>query len=468
MIRSRVLATALALCPAVALAAGFEVPDNGALVVARGGTTAALIDTAYGVSFNPAGLSLIDGLDIRLDYRFVNHEVSFTRQAAEGADDEFFKVENTAGIYSAPFITAAYGGKLGSHRFGVGLGVFGPPGIGRYQYARPGEFADAEGGNREINARTGHRYATFGTNTSIIYPSLALSYAPVEKLSFGVTLQPVYASISLAQSMGGLANNESHEMDVIVGINVKDSFSPTAVLGALWQPTSKLRVHGSFRPKVELEGEGPLDLEMSPTLQSMVTISGARTIRLNLALPPLARLGASYDAELFTAAVELVYEGWGVNKQFVLTPDVMVAMGTDAPKALDPVIIEKEWKDSYGARLGGTFKALRPQAAGDLSLDVHAGGLFESNAIPSSRQSLDYVTGDRLGGSVGLSVGYRGFAVTASAMGYLPVKMTITDSKVARAAAEPETPIIVGNGEYTSNVWLAAVGVSYSGLGSAK
>lgn len=466
MFRTRVLATALALCPATVLAAGFEVPDNGALVVARGGTTAALIDTAYGVSFNPAGLSLIDGLDIRLDYRFVNHAVSFQREATE--TDEFMKVENSAGVYAAPFITAAYGGRLGSQRFGVGLGVFGPPGIGRYQYARPGEFADAAGGNREINARTGHRYATFGTNTSIIYPSLALSYAPVKQVSFGVTLQPVYASISLAQSMAALANNESHDMDVIVGINVKDTFSPTAVLGALWEPTSKVRVHASFRPKVELEGEGPLDLEMNSTLQSLVTVSGNKTTRLNLALPPLARLGASYDATMFTASAELVYEGWGVNKQFVLTPDVMVARGTEEPKALDPVIIEKEWKDSYGARVGGTFKALRPKAAGDLSLDVHAGGLFESNAIPSTRQSLDYVTGDRLGGSVGVSVGYQGFSVTASAMGYLPVKMTITDSKVSRASAEPEEPVIVGNGEYTSNVWLAAVGISYTGLGSAK
>lgn len=470
MRRLRCLATALVLCPSVAFAAGFEVPENGALPVARGGSTSGLLDTAYAVAYNPAGLSLIDGLDVRLDYRFVNHDVSFTRV---DETQDFEKVSNSAGIYAAPFVSIAYGTELKIGRVGFGAGAFGPAGVGKYNYTSPKDAKAETDNEREIDGRTGHRYATLGSDTLIMYPSVALSYSapwgPSKSLSLGVTFQAVYADIGIRQSMaaGGIMP-ESNTNDVLIGINVKDTFTPTAILGILWEPNSNWRVNASFRPKVALEAEGTLDLEVAPLLASMVEIKGNKTAKLALALPPVARAGVAFDHELFTASADFVYEGWSVNEKFVLTPDVIVKMG-DSEEALEAQDIEKHWKDSFGGRLGGTFKALRPATKGDLHVDVHLGGLFETNAIPSEYQSLDYVTGDRFGGSVGFTVGYKGFALTAGAVAYKPVKMTVTNSKVERSDALPsDEPVIIGNGEYASNAWVAAVGLSYSGFGSSK
>lgn len=468
MLRTRLLATALALCPSVAFAAGLDLPENGALVLARGGTTAGILDTAYAVAFNPAGLSLIDGLDVRLDYRFVNHEVTFER-----IDDNlgFDPAVNTAGVFAAPFVSIAYGTELSFGRVGFGVGAFGPAGVGKYKYADPADAQYESARNEQINEETGHRYATLGSESLIMYPSVAASYSPsfIKSLSLGVTFQAVYADISLRQSMAGLPHVEGVGTDVLIGIDVKDSFTPTAVMGALWSPMENVRVHASFRPKVSIHATGDLDLALGDDIKDMVTVGGAKTTELDIALPPLARVGAAFDHEYFSASAEFIYEGWSANKQFTLTPNVEVAMAGEGSKPLDPVLIEKNWKDSFGGRLGGTFKALRPAQKGDLFVDVHAGGLYETNAIPSETQSLDYVTGDRLGGSLGFTVGYKGFAITAAGMAYVPVKMEITDSKVLRAEADADAPpIVVGNGTYTSNAWVAAVGLSYTGLGSDK
>lgn len=471
MLRTARIAAVSFLVPALAFAAGFEVPENGATVLGQGGSAAGLIDTAYGVAFNPAGLSLIDGLDVRLDYRFVNHAVTFQRAPSETTD--FNKVSNTAGIFAAPMVTAAYARAFKGHRFGIGLGVFGPPGVGRYAYTDPRAPMASEGdpgseaGATERSARTGHRYSLISADQEIIYPSIALSYAPRKELSFGVTFQSAYTHVKFVQSMAGLSNGgaESTDMDAVVAIDVKDTFSPTAVLGAAWSPIEKLRFSASYRPQIVVRAEGSLGVELAEPLRGVASVSGDTT-KLALALPPIARFGASYDHKYFAASAEFVYEGWSVNKKFVLTPDVSMKVGSGAAEKMDPVAINKHWVDSVSGRLGGTFKALRPAQKGGLRVDVHAGGLYESNAIPSDHQALDYVTGTRIGGSLGATVGLKGLALTVSGMAYLPVSFDVTDSQVARAVGGPEDPpVIVGNGTYTSSVWIAAVGLSYTGLG---
>lgn len=458
MHRVPLLAAALFLCPVAAFAAGFEIPENGALPLARGGSTAGVVNTAYGVAFNPAGLSLIDGLDVRVDARFVNHDVGFKR----GFEDRWDEARNTAGVFTAPFFTAAYGREFEFGRVGFGIGAFGVAGVGSYKYLDPSEGSDEE---------TGHRYATLGTDTLIMYPSVALSYAYKKWLSVGVTFQSVYADISLRQSMLGvrLDNMESSDVDVIIGIDVKDSFTPTALFGVVSEPIEGLRLHANFRPTVRLNPEGKLSIAPGESIESLVTIGGPQTTKLELVLPPTARLGAFYDQTHFGVGFDLVYEGWSAQKEFILTPDVTISQMGSAPEGLPAQHIPKNWKDSFGARVGGTYKALRPATSGDFSVDVHAGGLFETNAIPSEYQSLDYVTGDRIGGSLGFTLGYKGFALTASWLQYAPVTMKITDSKVERSEASPGDPaVIIGNGTYTSNAWIAGVGLSYTGLGSAR
>jgi hypothetical protein len=43
------------------------------------------------------------------------------------------------------------------------------------------------------------------------------------------------------------------------------------------------------------------------------------------------------------------------------------------------------------------------------------------------------------------------------------VTLTVADSEVRRSSSDTEQPpVVVGNGTYTSNIWVAAVGLAYT------
>src|SRR5690606_7313400 len=145
--------------------------------------------------------------------------------------------------------------------------------------------------------------------------------------------------IAITQALAGLPRDnaipESHLFDVLAGVTVVDPSTPTAILGGLWSPVKNLRVAASFRPSVSVFASGPLDIEPHESLKSQVVIDGAQTTTLALSLPANARLGAAYDHALFTASLDLVYEGWSATEAFVLTPDLEVGVAGAPPEKLD-------------------------------------------------------------------------------------------------------------------------------------
>lgn len=475
------LAIAL-LAPSFAFAAGTEIPDNGASVLGRGGTSIGLLDTAYSLQFNPAGMSRVKGLDVRVDVRMTNHDVSFKRADFDGL--KFDRVHNSAGLNVVPMAMIVYTpeveGLLG--RFSFGLGAWAPPGLKTYSFP---DHRDARGFKDEPEANyadaAGQRYTLIDSDITIFYPSVGVSFRALDNLSFGITLQAAYANIVNSQAMALLdpkasplfaENSEDTFYDAIVGLNMTDAFTPTAILGVAYEPIRGLTLGASFRPQINFDASGPLSLDFpegNSVVESAVEVLTEKpTARLQLRFPAVLRAGASYRWKGFNVAGEFHYQRWSGNRKFVLTPDVelMVKMpGEEEEKMiLDPITIPKHWKDSYGGRLGLSYEIF-PVAPKKFSLEVHAGGVFESNAIPSEYQQVDFVTGDRLGGSLGATIGWDRFALTVAGMVYAPVSIDVTDSKLERAIAMPENdPVIIGNGNYTSDLWLLSVGLAYRGF----
>lgn len=464
---ARPLALALAaLAPVAASAAGFDVPENGALMLARGGTAVSGFGNAYALQFNPAGMSTIEGLDVRIDARLVNHAVSFQRDAA---DMSYAAVANSGGVFVGPAVEVAYRLKnVLDGRLSIGLGVWGPPGVGKYAYPDPEAMTRAGKQSADVKDATPQRYGLIESNILILYPSLGASWKFSDLVSVGVTLQDAIATVSFSQSIAAQSLNgtEDTTFDAIVKLHVSDSFAPTGVLGVALTPSEHLRIGASFRPQVAIKGTGTMDVALPEIAKALgYKVVGAGTATLALNLQPVAHLGAAWVDDRFSVSGELTYEGWHTNQKMVLTPDVEIQQGTNEPVKLAAIDIDKKWKDSMGARLGGSFTVLEYEPKKPM-LELHAGALFESNAIPAAYQAIDFVTGDRVAGSLGASFHWNGFAFTAAGMLYKPVSLTVTDSKVARAAAEVESPpVIVGNGTYTSKVWVAAFGLAYSGLG---
>ena len=83
-VRSACLA-ALMLLPVSSWAAGTEIPEQGALNMARGGTSATIPGTAYALQFNPALLTEVVNFDARIDVRMSRSSITFKRAMAPGA-----------------------------------------------------------------------------------------------------------------------------------------------------------------------------------------------------------------------------------------------------------------------------------------------------------------------------------------------------------------------------------------------
>jgi long-subunit fatty acid transport protein len=461
---TRIVSTA-ALTLAVAAkasAAGIEVPENGAVPLGRGGTAVSSFGTAYALQFNPAGIASVEGLDVRLDGRFVNHDVSFQRAPRAGIPVDFEKVSNGAGTFFAPTVSVAYRSpKLLDGRLSVGAGVWGPPGVGRYAYPDPKAIAaaDPDSANSNVNAMAPQRYTLVEQDNLVAMPGLGAAWRLSDTLSLGLVVQVASANVSLRRAIAAKSFNgtEGYDNDAMVTVKVSQAAIPTGTLGVAWSPAARWRVGAAYRHGLTLDARGTMDIELSEAGRRLVSSIDGNAARLQFSLPSTARAGATFLGDGWSASGEVVWEGWSVLDRMTLTPDVSITEAGKAPRKVEPLALEKSLKDAYGARLGGSWRAHD-------RVELHAGALFETNAIPSKTQAIDYVTGDRLGGSVGttLTLG-GGFSLSVGGMLYKPVTLTVTDSEVRRSSSDTEQPpVIVGNGTYTSNIWVAAVGLGYT------
>jgi len=445
-----------------ASAAGLEVPENGAVPLARGGTAVSRFGTAYALQFNPAGIADVEGLDVRIDGRFVNHDVGFQRAPRAGIPVDFEKVSNGAGVFFAPTVSVAYRSpKLLGGRLSLGVGVWGPPGVGRYSYPDPKAIAasDPDSANSNVNAMAPQRYMLIEQNNLVAMPGLGAAWRLSDSLSVGLVFQNASANVSLRRAIAAKSVNgtEGYDNDALVTVKVSQAVVPTGTVGVAWSPAGRWRVGAAYRHGLTLDARGTMDIELSEVGRRLVSSIDGDGARLQFSLPSAARDGATFLGDGWSASGELVWEGWSVLDRMTLTPDVSLTEAGKPPRKVEPLALEKNLKDSYGARLGGSWRAHD-------RVELHAGALFETNAIPSKTQAIDYVTGDRLGGSVGttLTLG-GGFSLSVGGMLYRPVTLTVTDSEVRRSSSDTEQPpVIVGNGTYTSNIWVAAIGLGYT------
>src|SRR5690606_34659579 len=142
-----------------------------------------------------------------------------------------------------------------------------------------------------------HRYAQIEAAYLIALPSLSVSWAPHDDLSFDVTFTSTDADIAIQLAICASPGWVIYKNYVLVGVDVVDPFSPTFTYGALWQPTKSLRLSGYFRPKTKVHAEGSLDLAPGEDLAKSVNIGGNQTATLELYFPAKAKLGASFDHE---------------------------------------------------------------------------------------------------------------------------------------------------------------------------
>lgn len=471
----RLCTLALCLSSAAASAAGLLIPDNGTDVLGRGGTAVGFLDNADALQFNPAGMATGDGLDVRLDLRMANAGETF-KPAGQPVT-----ASNTGGLSLGPEAMVTYrpGSPIG-RMFGIGLGIWAPPGILSYQFPDPKNFSGSN-----ASTQTPQRYNLISQSTIVLYPTLGLAFSPIKFISIGADIQYVYANTQLSEDLEGLpsqlgGNVNSVTNDVNAAINVTGQPRASGIFGLILRPLgdlvpgNDLVLSASYRPVQPITEDGTLNIGLGSDLTGLglAVRPDPATATLQIKLPPILRVGANYKYQRLAVSLEWVFEQWDVNNHFLLTTNAELCQASDTTTcksplpgststSIPPVQIVNDWRNASSIRGGVGYDFLRPKEDGVL-LQGNIGALYETNAIPYETQSLPFVTGNQLGVSAGVSFAWHGLGIGASFMYYAPQNFTVSNSIVERGAPIPDVnPVYIGNGVYTTNYWVLSVGLSY-------
>ncbi len=460
------LALVLLAAPA-AHASGFLFGENGTRALAQGGAFVAQADDLSAVQHNPAGLSRLRGLHLLADLQLLRHDVTFQRRAPDGNTLNAGEVRNEPDLFPLPMLGVGYGFPIAGRGFHLALGAYGPPTVGRYRYPEP-DYTRRDPGNEnspfanDPRRTAPQRYGLIENDMLVAYPGLSAAYAVHRTLSLGVTVQYVYARVNFRQAVTSSLTTpssmtrENPREDSLVSVEQTGKPTFTGVLGVQYRPTERLTFGASWRPKIRVEAEGTMDLELGEFARSVNAEVSGNESTFTIHLPHEVKLGAMYrPLRPLTLNGEVVYQGWQAVQAFVLQPQfTLTVLGEE--QAVPEVVIPKNWTHAWGARLGAAW-------AFDFGLTARAGVLWEQSGIPDASLNLDFTHFDRVFVTGGLeyALGPVSLLVTGA---FTPTQeKTVTTSEVRQSTTDPGVPgAIIGNGTYRSGGWIVGFGVRTS------
>lgn len=379
-------------------AAGFEFPESGAKASQRAGAFISGVNDPTAGFLNPGALSRLGGLQVTYNHNLIWSDVSFQRASSQIPSTATGSVgrgstRNQEQLF--PFnglLAMSY--QLKGSPLTLGASVLGPNGAGGARYDLSGA----------------QRYMLTELEGVIAFAGVSVAYGG-ERWGIGVTPQYAFMPLMRYQVVVDgtpettLNPYENEELDVEAIVEASDHMAFTAQVGAWYRPSPffELALSGRVLP-VRFKAEGGVTLQNTPTgrefpAEALKVTDGSA--RFDLTLPPVARLGLRYrqpDPELpsgerFDVELAVVYEAWHMMDKL----DVKLK-GSTFFGPLTDVVIEKQWRDTLSARLGGTYHVSE-------ALSFSTGGFYEQGASVAPYAHVDFPTFDRFGASLGL--GYR-------------------------------------------------------------
>jgi len=233
-------------------------------------------------------------------------------------------------------------------------------------------------------------------------------------------------------------------------------------IGASFQPATSYRASGAIEADFEghawegfLEGNHFTDDEVTSSIT----------------MPAIARAGVDFhptdrwDVELAGA-----WEGWHVFDEIVITDmDLVITVDPDGfidedAVVTEDVVIPAQYQDVWSARLGGSFDA-HPK------LTLHAGGYFETSAVPKAFQGVTLVDGDKIGAGLGAGTHLGGLDIELAFGQTWFLPRDITDSEMTQLVldldlADPDESEVVpgkvvGNGHFASRLTFLSMAMTW-------
>lgn len=206
MTKSAAILLAATLLPSVSFGLGFRLADQDAFATGRSSAFAATADNASAVYYNPAGITQLDGLSLRLGAYGIALKDKFEPESSDGEE-----TETISPVQGTPSMYLTYHPE--KQPVAMGLGVYAPYGLG-IEYPDDAQF-------RTI-ARAGKiAYVT-------VNPVFAVQVSRTLSLAAGFTVN--YAQAELEQGIAARGDNFRFK-----GEGVAYGFTA----GALWKPAEQ-------------------------------------------------------------------------------------------------------------------------------------------------------------------------------------------------------------------------------------
>lgn len=396
--------------------AGFDLPDQDAFATGRGMAFVATADNPSAIYYNPAGITQLQGQNLRGGTYGIYIDPSFKAPSGSGIDGTFHSQDKLAAV---PEFYYTY--TMQNAPVSFGLGAFSPFGLAS-----------------RWPQTTGFR--TLATEGSLKYFSLnpVIAFKLSDHFSIGGGLSANYANVDLRQGLFWPAQPYDAFRFAADGWGVGYN------LGALWQPAEKLSFGLSFRSGTDITLKGHTHIHNNVPAGPIPTFNERIAAQADFNFPLKTIAGVSYrPTPKWNLEFNADYTDWNqVQNINIHQKQAPLVVPQDVPLVLG-------WESSWYYEFGATRFF-------DNGWHVSAGYIFNENSMPTSHYQPLVADLDRHFFSAG--TGYRGkrfdFDI-AYQFGYGP------DRKVSGSAASAAGQTADGTYGFISHAIDVSVGIKF-------
>jgi long-chain fatty acid transport protein len=398
---------------------GFGLASQDAFASARGEAFAATADNASAIYYNPAGITQLEGSQLRSGLYSIYLDPTFQPPNTQPNAGQTYTIGKHYNFIPQLFLTHSFKNSPVS----IGLGVYAP-----------------YGGNMDWPQNTGFRaVATFG---SLKYfranPVIAFKLAP--NLSIGGGVMVDYGKIDLESGLRPLPQPPNFYR--FTG----DGWSVGYNLGALWQPIDQLSFGATFRSETQFTMKGHTEFEQLTAGIVDTTVPA----HADFTLPITGVFGVSYrPTTKWNLEFDANYTDWNSFGMTTIYQEGSVPLGgTQNP------VVNFDWQPSWIYEVGVTRYF-------DSGWHVSAGYVYNETSVPDTYYTPLAADLDRHFFNVG--AGYKGRRFDcdiAYQVGYGPAH-TVTGSTPSSLSGVNSSQTADGKYSFNSHAIFVTVGMHF-------
>jgi len=258
---AKFLAALLTASPTVLFANGMRLVSQDGFATARGEAFVATADNPSAIYYNPAGITQIEGTQMRSGIYALYFDPTFTPPATAPNAGTTYHINKQTGAAPQFFATSA----LANTPVTLGLGLYAPYGSGLKW--------PEDTGFRSIATKGNLTYLRFNPVVAVKLPA---------HLSLAAGLNVDYGKIELEQGLRAFPGGNSFRFE-------GDGWSVGYNLGLLWQPHELISIGATFRSATPFTMKGETDFEQQPVIQPT-----SRRAQADFEFPLTAVIGISF------------------------------------------------------------------------------------------------------------------------------------------------------------------------------